>query len=251
MAASLMTQAIDALSLSVRRLTGFHAACQQPRTLLRSIKSHPALLAQGRWPMRNTKTCPSCGGDVPAGAILCVDCGHHFLHGKRLTTETRRLSYTFGFNPTTTIRLVAAGVLFLAGAIFLVVGLMTPAGPERDDSRSLLLTGAILGLLAPVALGSGTRTVVERDPKGRPELRQQFWVAFVPFTRKRYDLRQWEGVYFDYIPGRQEMSDNYQLLLGRRCRAEFASIQTSGNEEFIKDIGDAIKDVSGLPLERM
>src|SRR5258706_8543498 len=36
----------------------------------------------------NQPACPSCGADLPSGAVLCVKCGYHLVLGKHMGEQT-------------------------------------------------------------------------------------------------------------------------------------------------------------------
>jgi ribosomal protein L40E len=199
--------------------------------------------------MAEKKTCPSCQAVLPGNAVLCVDCGYHLLSGKKLKTVSQRLTRVVGSNPATPWRIIGA-VLLAVGGVGLIVFTVLVLIRDEDAPVWAFIGLGIGFILGGFGLGSGSRTVATRSRKGHPELWQQFWVFFIPASSRRYDLRKWDGVYFDFRAGDRNNPDIYIVQLGRNQRDEFVTLYHGSNEQMSKDLGDAIKEVSGLRLER-
>jgi hypothetical protein len=200
-------------------------------------------------PMAEKKTCPSCQAALPANAVLCVECGYHLLSGKKLKTVSKRLTRVVGSNPATPGRIIVA-VLLAVGGVGLIGFTVLVLTRDEDAPLWAFIVMGIALILGGCGVGSGSRTIATRSRKGHPELWQQFWVFFIPASSRRFDLREWDGVYFDFRAGDRNNPDIHILQLGRNHRDEFVTIYQGGNEQMCKDLGDAIKEVSGLRLER-
>jgi hypothetical protein len=181
--------------------------------------------------------------------VLCIDCGYDLRTGKKLKTVSRRFERTFGFNPATPAR-VGFAVVFILGALFFTAVVpLHELNPEHWGFFFFPVMALLLLVLA-VALGTGGRITVTRSRKGHPELTRQAWFCFLPTFLNTFDLREWEAVYFNCVIGGDRSPDLYILELGRNRRDEFIVLYSGRDEETMKALGDAIKEVSGLRLER-
>ncbi len=106
--------------------------------------------------------CPSCGGPLPAQAVLCVNCGYNRKTGKYLQTKIKRKrvdKYLEPF-PALVVRLVAWLVL-----AWLPLPLVFLA-PDFQVILGILLVFMIWALLLNLALGTFIRVRVHRDEAG-------------------------------------------------------------------------------------
>ncbi|MCA9164044.1 MAG: zinc ribbon domain-containing protein [Planctomycetales bacterium] len=69
----------------------------------------------------SSKRCPSCGVELAAGAVLCIQCGYHLVHGRHLAlvydgdddTNAAPADPTFASNPYAAPRTVTPPVAFI------------------------------------------------------------------------------------------------------------------------------------------
>src|SRR5262245_8515931 len=199
--------------------------------------------------MSDTQPCPSCGADLPDAAVLCIDCGYDFRSGKKRQTVSRRIKRTIGSDPTTPGRITFAVVFVLGALAFMAVLPLFEVDPE-DWGFYYFPTLSLLLLASAVGLGTGSRTVITRTRKGHPEMVQQSWICFLPTSTRHFDLEEWDGVYFDCVVSGDRTPDLYIVELGRNNRNEFATVYAGRSEQMMQALGEAIKDVAGLRLER-
>jgi ribosomal protein L40E len=60
---------------------------QLPRDVQQQINPVADLLDEIGYENASKDTCPECKSNLPAEAVLCVQCGYHLSKGKRLSTK--------------------------------------------------------------------------------------------------------------------------------------------------------------------
>lgn len=118
-----------------------------------------------------------------------------------------------------------------------------------------ILYGLVVGLallLSPL-LGCGSTVSVTRNQRGEAILVKHTWICFYSLKAHTIHLDDWNAVYFEYWPEGNVRGDSprYGLKLGRDQRGKFFTVYHGGDEERMKDIADAIKELTGMPFERM
>ncbi len=195
--------------------------------------------------------CPNCDASLEPGAILCVGCGYHVKSGRQLKTRAKRVRHDFGSTPITPWRYYPAIGLTGLGAILCILCVVLSQTEYRDhEGIGFGIFAGIALLITPFLLGYGNSVSVTRNKKGEPVLIKNTWICFRPIGSNTLYLDDWDGIYFEYWLDGNDYP-RYRLKLGRDRRNKFFTVYLGGDEDQMKDIADAIKELTGMPFERL
>ena len=217
----------------------------------------PACEAQGRVPADAVTTekgvasaCPECGATLPAGAVLCVNCGSHRGLGKRLKTRHKRARLVWDTSNTLVQRIVG----FVGAALGIALVCVRLWDYLGEFAWWLLLLIPVAGALLLTPLGMTWRIILQRDRSGRFRLTKRCWICQIPVGGWSIRLDERDKAYIDYSPTYddwgQEVGGSYALGVARdRQDAPFV-LYKGTNERLTHDIADGLREVAGVRLER-
>jgi hypothetical protein len=186
--------------------------------------------------------CPSCGTPMAADAVLCIECGHHLHTGERVKTRRKRLRRVWE-TPTLATRLVITGCM-LAGMLFALLY----KGPN-PVSLSVAGIFTLVVVLAMSPLGLTTRLALQRDRRGRLLFRKTRRLFFIAFEDVTVDVGKYQKAYTDATPDTEDSGGVVSLtLVGEQCSP--VVVYRGQDEQLMKELADAFRELAGLRLER-
>ena len=197
--------------------------------------------------------CPHCDSEMEPGAVVCIECGYNAKTGRQLKTRSKRVRFDFGSSPRTPWRLYPAiGLTALGCVLFIGAAVLSRTDERHHGGVGFGIVMGLFLLLSPL-LGCGSTVSVTRNKRGEAILVKHTWICFYPLKARTIHLDDWEAMYFEYWPEGNIRGDSprYGLKLGRDRRGKFFTVYHGGDEERMKDIADAIKELTGMPFERM
>ena len=201
--------------------------------------------------MTRLSRCPHCDTGTEPGAVLCVECGYNVKTGRQMKTRSQRVKHEFGHTPATPWRLYPAiGLTALGSLLCIASAVLSQTSYGDHGAVGFGVVAGILLLLTPFILGCGSSVSVTRNKKGEPILVKNTWICFRPIGANTLYLNEWDAIYFEYWLDGNDYP-RYRLKLGRDRRNKFFTVYLGGDEERMKDIADAIKELTGMRFERL
>ena len=168
-----------------------------------------------------------------------------------MKTRSRPVRHDFGRSPNRPVRLIPGIACAILGTILCVLAVILSQTVRGDSPGAwVALVLGLLCLSTTFVLGYSRSITVTRDKKGEPIVVKNTWVCFRCLGANTLYLNDWEGLYFDFWLDAHEYP-LFVLKLGRDRRDKFFTLYHGSDEEQMKDMADAIKEISGLPFERM
>ena len=186
--------------------------------------------------------CPGCQTDMLPGAVVCLECGYHLKDGKRLRTVREPLARHWDNGLTPGQRLLGLAAVLAGTALVVLHGWLRRS---RVEWWWLLGFAAVYAL---ITLGWTFRITLARDQQGRLRLTKRQWVCFVPVSRWSVNVSKYRCVWLDHAAG--EDTDFYTLELAGDHGQTPVTVYRGANEEVMKDLADALRDLAGLRIER-
>lgn len=157
--------------------------------------------------------CPNCGRQLADKAVLCIQCGHDFRTGKRLTVQIDRPPdyVEFAVSAAWCTLTILAGwiVCFLLSAFVWLLG--EGRFSERLTTGIFAAGAALAALWTLVTFRRRTRVVARRDEANRSIVELNYSFGFVGI-RRRLELSGCDTVYLFQIPHHNRSSLTHILL---------------------------------------
>lgn len=197
--------------------------------------------------MPRRSRCPDCDADLEPGAAACIECGYRGKSGRQSKTRSEPVRRVFGSSPMRPWRYYPAMGLAVLGTILCILTVVLSQTDYRDRGGVAipLVVGLVL-LGMPFFLGYGHSVTVTRDKKGEPIAVKNTWICFRPIGANTLYLDDWDALYFDHFFDANDFP-HFILKIGRDRRGKFFKLYDGQ----MRDIADAIEDLTGMPLKRL
>jgi hypothetical protein len=193
-------------------------------------------------------SCPKCGKPMAPKAVLCIECGFNRNTGQQFKTKSKRRALHWGKSPYTPLRFLIAGGCVLAA---LGVILLALVGMHDDQSPWIVLGIELLPLGGLVLAGTSDRYTVTRDAQGTPLLRHRSWFGFFPIRGTTLKLKEYDGLFLDYVPPVGKRPEQYILQLRwKKDHEVFDTVYAGPDQGMMGELVDGIKEFTDLQLER-
>jgi hypothetical protein len=167
---------------------------------------------------------------LPAGAVLCVNCGYHLGLGRRIKTRHERLRRVWEPSRSLPKRVVMFAALLIFGGFFAIA---------LWNSESWWLAWAplaaicVTGVLLLTPLRFHRRIVLQRDSHGHFRLSKREWICLIPIVRWSIRLDGQDKAYIDFVPGRDRWGreTGYFTLSVARDRHDAPYMVYQGGDE--------------------
>jgi hypothetical protein len=212
-------------------------------------------------------TCPGCRKVLPPGAVLCVACGHDLRTGKQLGTAHERFEQSWDTGMPIPLRVA---LLLILEFFCIVVGVLL-LSVDACSGLCLIFAGTVFLVLL---CGTYIKLHLVRTSKGKVLLTRTWCLCFMPALRRQVNVRNYDRILIDAtgtnwtpvlililllvaggIPGliwwRVALAPaNFRVYLKKDRRDEEFSLYRSTDDHRMRDIVEALQELSGLPVDR-